>query len=214
MATYAAMRQTFINLVNRTDFTDPNAALVKDWFGQSIQRIQREVRAPHMERLLTIDTSLGEVDTVTFPNDWLESKALVWDDSTTRSGEIDEVDIGTYYRRKNQIRSYPTIYSRQGQSLLISAPIPKDAAAYLIYYGEETPLVNDVDETSLSAVASDLIVYGALTYSVDYFNDDRADKWESKWQFFREQIQSQATEGEIEGAGMAVQPFVEYDDGV
>jgi hypothetical protein len=214
MATYAAMRQTFINLVNRTDFSDPNAALVKDWFGQSIQRIQREVRAPHMERLLTIDTSEGEVSTITMPNDWLQSKALVWDDGTTESGEIDEVDIGTYYRRKNVNLSHPTIYTRLGQNLLVSAPIPTNTTAYLVYYGEETALVNDLDETSLSAIASDLIIYGALTYAADHFTDDRKDGWEAKWQFFREQIQTQATEGEIEGVGAAVQPFVEYDDGV
>jgi peptide methionine sulfoxide reductase MsrA len=103
MTTYAAMRQTFIDLLNRTDFTDPNAALVKEWFDQSIQRIQREVRAPHMERTLNMDTTAAEVSSVTFPNDWLQSKALVWDDGTPSSGEIDEVDIGTYYRRKNAI---------------------------------------------------------------------------------------------------------------
>jgi hypothetical protein len=58
------------------------------------------------------------------PNDWLQSKALVWDDDTTASGEIDEVDIGTYYRRKNATRSYPTIYTRLGQTLMSARPSP------------------------------------------------------------------------------------------
>jgi hypothetical protein len=169
MATYAAMRQTFINLVNRTDFTDPNAALVKDWFGQSIQRIQREVRAPHMERLVSPSTRvLGEV----YRNRSLSTGFRVkhWSGTTVpRSGEIDEVDIGTYYRRKNQIRSYPTIYFAARPVSPDQCAHTKDTIAYLIYYGEETPLVNDTDETSLSSRASDLIIYGALTYAADYF---------------------------------------------
>lgn len=214
MTAYAAMRQDFINLINRTDFTDPNAALVKSWFDKSIQRIQREVRAPHMERVLTIDTSQGTVSSVTIPNDWLENKALVWDDDTDDSGEIDELDLGTYYRRKNSLIDKPVFYTRQGGSLLVTAPIPATATAYLIYYGEETPLINDGDEPALAQIAPDLIVYGALTYAGDYFVDDRKDQWETKWQAFRDQIQSQATEGEAENTGSAIQPFVEYDDSV
>jgi hypothetical protein len=214
MTTYAAMRQSFIDLLNRSDFTDPNAALVKGWFDNSIQRIQREVRAPHMERVLNMDTTLSVSQIRHIPNDWLETKAIVWDNGTPTVARSTHLILGTYYRRKNAIFSYPTIYTREGTALLISAPIPQNTIAKLIYYGEETVLVNDADETQLSAIASDLIVYGALTYSADYFTDDRKDAWESKWQFFREQIQTQATEGEIEGVGAAVQPFVEYDDGV
>jgi hypothetical protein len=30
-----------------------------------------------------------------------------------------------------------------------------------------------------SQIASDLIVYGALTYAADYFTDDRKDTWET-----------------------------------
>lgn len=214
MTAYLALRQNLINMINRNDFTDPSAALVKSWFDQSIQRIQREVRAPHMERVFTIDTSQGNVSSVTVPNDWLENKALVWDDNTDDSGEIDEFDLGTYYRRKNSFIDKPVFYTRQGQQLLITAPIPQAATAYLIYYGEETPLINDGDEPPLALIAPDLIMYGALTYAGDYFTDDRAGTWETKWQGFREQIQSQATEGEAENTGAAVQPFVEYDDGV
>lgn len=213
MTTYAAMRQEFIDLLNRTDCTDPDAALVKGWFDKSIQRIQREVRSPHMERIYTIDTA-SNVSSITLPDDWLEPKALVWDNGTDDGGEIDEVDLGTYYRRKNSLSGgYPTIFTRQAQSYLISGPIPSGSDAYLIYYGEETPLVNDNDETVLSSIAPDLIEYGALTYAADYFVDDRKDAWEAKWQFFREQIQSQAS-GDMKNTGAAVQPFADYDDGV
>jgi hypothetical protein len=212
MATYAAMRATFIGLLNRTDMTDPNAALVKDWFASSIQRIQREVRAQHMETVNTIDTTVS-VSTVTVPADWLQTKALVWSNGAD-GGEIDFVELGTYYSRINEVLGVPTIYCRQGSSWLLNAPIPSGAAAYLIYYANQTPLVNDADETALAAMAPDLIIYGALTYAGDYYTDDRKDGWEAKWQFFREQIQSQESEGENHSGSSAVSPFAEYDDHV
>jgi hypothetical protein len=212
MATYAAMRQSLIDLLNRSDFTDPNAALVKGWFDNSIQRIQREVRAPHMERVLVVDTTLS-VSQVSIPNDWLETKAFVWDNGTD-SGEVSPLELGTYYHRKNEVFDFPTFYCRQGSVWLVNGDIPAGATANVVYYGEETALVNDNDETTLCKIASDLIIYGALTYASDYFIDDRKDTWETKWSFFREQIQSQSSEGENQNGANAVQPFAEYDDGV
>src|SRR6478752_1198325 len=98
MSTYATMRSDFVALLNRTDCADPNAALVKSFFTSAIPLIHREVRAWFMEKTLTVDTSAGEVSTVALPSDWLQTKAIVWDDSTTDSGEVDEIDIGNYYR--------------------------------------------------------------------------------------------------------------------
>lgn len=212
MATYAAMRQTFIDLLNRTDLTDPNAALVKGWFDNSIQRCQREVRAPHMERVLAIDTT-NPVSSISVPNDWLETKAFVWDNGTC-GGEVDPLELGDYYVRKNELFDYPTFYTRQAGTWLINGTIPAGVTANVIYYGEETPLVNDNDETTLCKIASDLIVYGALTYAGDYYTDDRKDQWEAKWESFREQVQSQSSEGDNQNGANAVQPFVMYDDGV
>src|ERR1051326_204676 len=114
MSTYAAMRQTMVDLLNRTDCADPSSALVKSFFASAIPLIHREVRAWFMEKTLTVDTSAGEVSTVALPSDWLQTKAILWDDSTTNSGEVDEIDIGSYYRRKNEIFDVPTIAAREG----------------------------------------------------------------------------------------------------
>lgn len=210
---YAAMRADFIGLLNRTDCIDPNAALVKGWFDKSIARCQREVRAPHMERVLVIDTT-ADVSEVIVPDDWLETKAMVWE-TDGESGEVDSLELGTFYqRKKNQTCAYPTYYCRQYDRWLLIASFAAGMTAKVIYYGEETPLVNDTDETTLATIAPDLIVYGALTYAGDYFTDERAPTWEQKWQFFREQVQDQSAEGELETGSNAVQPFAEYDDHV
>lgn len=210
---YAAMRADFIGLLNRTDYTDPNAAVVKGWFDKSIARCQREVRAPHMERVLLIDTTTA-VSEIIIPDDWLETKAFVWE-TDGESGEIDSLELGTYYQKKrNRIFSWPTYYCRQYDRWLVNDSLAAGMTAKVIYYGEETPLVGDSDETALAAIAPDLIVYGALTYAGDYFTDDRLPGWEAKWEAFREQIQSQSAEGEDENGSNAIQPAWEFDDGV
>jgi hypothetical protein len=77
-----------------------------------------------METVLTIDTSAGTVSTVTVPTDWLQTKAFVWDDGAD-SDEIDKVELGTYYKRKNEQFNIPTIYAREGPSFFISGPIAR-----------------------------------------------------------------------------------------
>lgn len=212
MTTYATMRQNLIDLLNRTDLTDPNSSLVKGWFDNSIQRIQREVRAPHMEKVLTISTATT-VSTVTIPTDYLETKAFVWSDGTN-GGEVQPLELGTYYARINNIYDFPEFYCRQVNQWLVNAPIAAGAVAIVVYYAEETPLVNDSDETTLCKIAPDLIVYGALTYAAQYYIDDRKDAWEQMFQTFCAQVQSQSSEGDLQNGANAVGPAVEYDDGV
>lgn len=212
MSTYSAMRSKFIALLNRSDCADANAALVKDWFDSAIGLIDKEVRWKGMERTLTIDTT-NAVDIVPVPTDWLQTIALVWDNTTTDSGEIDPVDLGTYYRRKNEIFDVPTIYTREVGNFLINAAIPAAATAKLIYYGNETKLVNDSDETDLAKQAPDLIIRAALVFAATYFIDDRKDSWQAEFEFLREQLQTQATDGDSHDVA-AIQPFVEFDDHV
>jgi hypothetical protein len=211
MTTYAAMRSTFIELLNRKDCNDPNAALVKSWFDLSQKRIEREVRADCMLTVTTVDTT-ASVTTIPVPADWLQTKAIVWSDST-QGGEIDPVDLGTYYLHINTKPGVPIHYTREGDNWLVNDAIPAGATAKVIYYAKLTPLVDDSDEPTLASIAPDLIIYGALLYAATHFIDDRGAGWKGEWEFFREQVQSQSTEGENRGA-IAVQPFAEFDDGV
>jgi hypothetical protein len=211
MSTYASMRATFIQLLNRTDLTDPDDALVKGWFDLSLKRIEREVRAECMVTVTTVDTT-SSVSTIPIPTDYLQTKAIVWSDST-QGGEIDPVDLGTYYTHLNTTPDTPIHYVREGSNWLVHAAIPAGATAKVAYYAKLTPLAGDSDEPVLAQIAPDLIIYGALLYAATHFIDDRGQAWKGEWEFFREQVQSQSTEGENRGA-LAVQPFAEYDDGV
>ena len=70
----------------------------------------------------------------------------------------------------------------------------------------------DTDENDLAAVASDLIIYGALTFAADYYLDERRDIFEAKFQTFLSELQEQANDQELNGGTQAIQPASTYTD--
>ena len=208
---YVTMRTQALSLLNRTDGSD---TLMQTFFQMGLQRCQRELRLPHMERVFTLNTSSAPVSNFPVPSDWLETIAFYAQDANGMSDEVKWCNIGTFQRRSNEVYGKPTYYTRLFANFQVIDAIPQNASASLYYYGEEGALVNDNDVTTLSTIAPDLIIYAALTYAADYYVDDRGQTWEQKFQFFREQIQSQASEGEDETGDGAIEPAYTYEDSV
>ena len=82
----------------------------------------------------------------------------------------------------------------------------------LYYYSEFPALSADSDTNNLSTVAPDLIVYAALTYSADYFLDERAEIFEMKYNQFLQEIQEQSNDQELNGGTQVIQPAYQYGD--
>ena len=70
----------------------------------------------------------------------------------------------------------------------------------------------DSDENALAAVASDLIIYGSLTYSADFYLDERGPLFEQKFIQFLDEIQEQANDQEMNGGVQSIQPSYSYAD--
>ena len=70
----------------------------------------------------------------------------------------------------------------------------------------------DTDENNLAQVAPDLIIYSALTYSADYYLDQRAEIFEQKYQQFLTEIQEQANDQELNGGTQSIAPAYDYGD--
>ena len=66
--------------------------------------------------------------------------------------------------------------------------------------------------TIWAEVAPDLIIYGALTFAADYYLDERAQVFESKFQTFLAELQEQANDQELNGGIQAIQPSATYTD--
>ena len=73
----------------------------------------------------------------------------------------------------------PQVFTREQHDFFY--PQPASGTLTLYYYCDFPPLVNNADENDLTAVASDLVIYSALTYAADYFLDERSAIFEQKF---------------------------------
>ena len=184
-------------LMNRNDFTD---ALANTFIDQATARIQRTLRIPPMEKMDLYTITDVTPDTLVLPNDFLNVKHLY-------SGEtmLEFVDLGKFLSTATTV-GIPRIYSRIQGALKIKPTPVEDSVVTLVYYGEIPDLVNDSDETWLSAIASDLLIYGALTYAADYFVDERKASFEERFGQVYAELEEQARIGEMDQSAIRVQP--------
>ena len=73
-------------------------------------------------------------------------------------------------------------------------------------------MTQNTDENSLAAVASDLIIYGALTFAADFYLDERGPLFEEKFNQFMSEIQEQANDQEMNGGTQSIQPSYTFAD--
>ena len=105
----------------------------------------------------------------------------------------------------------PTTFVRQ-QSTLNVHPQPTSGSLVLYYYAEFEAMTANSDENALAAVAPDLIIYAALTYASDYYLDERAALFETKYNQFLSEIQEQANDQEMNGGIQSIQPTYTFTD--
>lgn len=184
-------------LMNRNDFTD---ALADTFIDQATARIQRTLRIPPMEKVELYTITDVAPDTLILPNDFLSVKHLYAD--TTM---LEYVDLGKFLSTQTTV-GVPKMYSRIQGTIKIKPTPVEDSVVTLVYYGEIPDLVNNTDETWLSAIASDLLIYGALTFAADYFVDERKAAFEERFAQIYGELEEQARIGEMDQAAIRIQP--------
>ena len=85
------------------------------------------------------------------------------------------------------------------------------SAIEVIYYAEFSPLVNPTDTNTISNIAWDAVVYGALSAASDYYNDDRAGSFEARYKQIAQMLQEQADADELT-ADAAVRPALLFNN--
>jgi len=200
---YGDIKSHFEALLNRSDITP---ALTTTFIDQSIARIQRQLRTPLNESVSTI-TINSATSQITLPTDFLEIISLYYNDT-----ELQRIPMGKMRPyQANAFQGTPKYFTRQQQNLLIH-PQPSSGSLVLYYYSEFAPMTADSDENTLAAVAPDLITYGALAYSADFYLDERAAVFENKFNQFLSEIQEQANDQELNGGTQVLQPAYTYAD--
>lgn len=200
---YGDLKSHFNDLLNRSDIT---TALTTRFIDQSISRIQRQLRTPLNEKLKTY-TITANTTSLTLPTDFLEIISLYYEQY-----ELQRVPMSKFRElNDNTYTGSPTHFTRQQEDLLLY-PTPTSGSVVLYYYGEFDAMTADSDENALAAVASDLIIYGALTYAADYYLDERATIFEEKFTQFLTEIQEQSNDQELNGGVQQIQPAYTYGD--
>jgi hypothetical protein len=200
---YGDIKTHFDALLNRSDIT---AALTTTFIDQGIARIQRQLRTPLNENVTTY-TITTNTSQVTLPQDFLEIISLYFDGT-----ELKRVPMSKFRNfASNPVTGSPIAFTRQQQNLLLH-PQPSSGDLVLYYYGEFAPMTQNSDENTLAAVAPDLIIYSALTYAADYYLDERAEIFETKYNQFLSEIQEQANDQELNGGVQSIQPAYSYSD--
>lgn len=190
---YGEVKDYFSKVLNRRDTT---TSLVNTFMKNAIQRIQRVVRLPPMEKRTIITSSDGSL---AIPGDLIQLIALVNDNKVY--GRISLEDL---FRHRESGSSFTGFTQRGGEYLV--TPLSDAATSYEIdYYADASGLVADTDSNWLTEVAPDAIVYGALSYACEYFLDNRREVFEARFSQAAAELIEQRHNDELTGSA-SIQP--------
>lgn len=197
------IRAHFLALLNRSDCPDP---LADTFIEQATTRVQRVLRTPAQEAQQTY-TITGLTSSVTIPNNLLEIISVYMDGvALTRIPHHEMLQA-----QKTGEQGIPRLMCRQQGQILLH-PQPTTGTVYLDYYAEFPTLATDTDSNALTAIASDILTYTALSYAADYFMDERAALFEQKSGQFLAELQEQSNAAEQSGINQVMRPTVVYGE--
>jgi hypothetical protein len=198
--TYGELKAQFVAVLNRTDLS---TTLTELFINQAMVRCQRDLRTPAQENQGSTTIEEG-FSSVTVPVDYVSMIAVMCDNKyvtylpLSRFLELEETGTGT-----------PMYWCRLGTTFQFR-PVPAVGKVVdIYYYGEFTPFTEDDAETTISVVAPDLLIYGALSYAGDYFIDERTASFEGRYMSILQALQDQAYDAD--GPGI-VQPTYSFGD--
>jgi hypothetical protein len=199
--------------MNRTDLT-ANTALASTFINQSILRLQRELRVPFMEKIIrytipsTYDPSLGLV----IPSDLLELIDINVDSDSDGLHDypLQRVQLKEAMTR-SQLVDCPRVFARRGGYWVLGPQPAVGAVIEIVYYAEFAPLVNPTDTNTISRIAWDAVVYGALAAAADFYNDDRGPQFEARYKQIGGDLQNMADGDELT-ADAAVRPALLFSN--
>jgi hypothetical protein len=186
---YGELKTYVRSLINRTDLTD---ALAVQFIQQSQDRLERLARPSFLQRFVsfTLDGTSGDFR---LPTDFLE---LI--DLYTDNGPLNRVDVAQWLKVYSGA-GCPQVFLQTGHDMRMR-PIPDATTTlYLHYYGLEPELVTDVDENYWTRATVDALTYGAVALAADYYEDERLQGFEAKFQNSLQEIQDQQLTEDFSG---------------
>lgn len=188
---YGETKAQFLGLLKRRDLTDAQADI---FLQQSVARVQRVLRIPPMEKSIavTYDGTVFTNGEIPIPNDYLRLIAITATGPDGQEREVKQKDLATVLSdRQGGNSACPRSFVRRG-GLWHFGPLPVAGTVFRIDYYDEFPGLSAAgDANYLTQGATDLMVYGALSYAGDWFIDKRAPAWEARFLSIKGEIEDQ-----------------------
>lgn len=194
--TLGEFRALLLGRLNRNDCTTD---LADGFILEAIERIEREVRAPFMERSLQLTAGPGGLASFPRPADYIEGFEVIANGRPLR-----RLAYRLFLRERN---SAPSVYTRYGDTIRIDGALPEGGVLDFLYYGKFVWPANDGATNALLTEAHTLALYAALSTAGDHFQHEKTPEWEARYASTREGVQMQAIEDEMRGGPQAVAPI-------
>lgn len=198
---YGEVKTYVRSLINRTDLTD---TLAVQFIQQSQDRLERLTRPAFLQRFVefTLDGTGGDFRV---PSDFIE---LI--DLYTDHGELSRVDVSQWLKVPNT-SGCPRVFIQTGHDIRMRPYPDAETTVYLRYYGVEPELVVDADDNYWTRAAVDAFVYGAVALAADYYEDERLQGFEAKFQSALQEIRDQQLAEDFSGR-MSIAPAYCYPE--
>jgi len=211
MTTYGDVRTKFIARMNRRDMdTDTADGFLQD----AITRIQRVMRIPAMEKsvIIDIDDTYTTQGGIYIPSDYLQLRQITYNDQY----ELQREDVSVVIPEAYASTGMPQKFCRRG-GLWVFSPTPEvntddPNQVRIDYYAEFDAMTETDDTTVLTDIASDLMIYAALSYACDHYKDQRGDKFEQRFIQILSDIEAMGDDDETSGSAAVQSSFFYSDD--
>jgi hypothetical protein len=203
---YSEIRTQFKAILNRRDCTD---ALADTFLDQALLRCTRELRITSQET----STSLTVADPyvgLAVPSDLKQIIAMTVENTGGKEQKIVQYPLARFLEMDNTATGEPEVYARIGDYFQFRPTPATGTVITLYYYGELESFTGDADDTPLSLIAPDLLIYAALSYASDYFMDDRGQAFEGRYEQIRQAVQDEAYDLEAHDASIRSPYDTEY----
>ena len=174
LTTYALLKTTIANYLNRTDLT----SYLGDFITLTESRLNRELRVREMVNTDTSTTTVSGTQSYSLPSGFLEASAVIYQSNPYRTLRF--MANGDFYRQYNvtQTSGLPTFFTIVGEKILLGVAPDSAKTLQIDFYKTLTPLSESNTTNSILTNYPELYLYGALAESSPFLmQDERLNTW-------------------------------------
>lgn len=179
--------------------------MIPDFITLVEERLNRLLRVPEMEEIVTITTDGERID---LPTDFRQARSLYLD--TDPRQELECVSLGTL-RTKYAVQTTgkPEVYAISGSEIVLG-PAPDDEYDLILTYYQDIPPLSSGSETNwLITKHPSLYLYGTLMQAEFYgWNDERLPMIKQAWDEAIDELMEQGKKKQYGTAGLRLRASV------